>query len=199
MRAVPSALTAVTAAGSLAGGARAAAGLAGKVVSKLGPIGLAIGSVYGAVDGWNDVGENFDDSKITLGMKAASALGGTLSSLSMGLIDAKSSSNFVHGMFDSDDSGVKPVTKSAKILEMKKKEIKESSKRMEALQEELIKVQTANMELMKLNNGILENNFDKLHQANIKTLQSSHDIKGSIEQTMEGIIPQAFNDVSTVL
>ncbi|EJF07111.1 hypothetical protein ThvES_00008160 [Thiovulum sp. ES] len=79
------------------------AGSGASILSKgakfLGPLGLLTSTAISGVSGWNDANTNFDiedGQEATLGQKLSSSAGGILSDLSFGLLDSKTSSNFIH-------------------------------------------------------------------------------------------------------
>ena len=111
-----------SAAGGIAKGGSGMLSKAGSFLGKglkfakfLGPIAAIGGAVYGAAEGFSQAADIFKGKELTAGMKAASAFGGVVSSLSFGLIEAGSVAKGVHGLFDSPEE-----EKKAKSIKTKR-------------------------------------------------------------------------------
>lgn len=82
-----------------------------------GPVGLALAAgqaAYGGVKGYRNAGQHFGTDKATMGQKASSALGGALSSLSFGMLDAGKASRGIHSIGSKISSGEGMIGKAAK-------------------------------------------------------------------------------------
>jgi hypothetical protein len=94
-----------TAATSTAAGATSllgkGAGMALKAAKFLGPAGMIANAGYGAFQGYQNTGANFDlqqGQQATAGQKASSTLGGLLSNATFGLLSEKTAAQGVHGV-----------------------------------------------------------------------------------------------------